>query len=305
MATQISPTTDRRYGVSRVCRIWALPRSSFYAVRRQKARIMPSSPPPPRRRPGPKPAISDEALLAAIRADLERSPWAGEGHRKVWARLRVIDIIRVSRKRVLRLMRAHALLSPHRARTRADTPHDRHIITQAPNQMWATDATQIPTVQDGKVWLFGVIEHWNAGLLGWHVAKHGTRFEATQAVGMAVRQQFGHLDAGTARGLRLRHDHGSNFMADHFHRQIKFWGITPSYAFVGEPETNGVIERFFRTFKEQVVHGRIYQTIDDVRAAVRAFVARYNAQWLIAKNAYRSPDNARSAWDQALFRQAA
>ena len=174
MATQISPTTDRRYGVSRICRIWALPRSSFYAVRRQKARIMPSSPPPPRRRPGPKPAISDEALLAAIRADLERSPWAGEGHRKVWARLRVIDIIRVSRKRVLRLMRAHALLSPHRARTRADTPHDRHIITQAPNQMWATDATQIPTVQDGKVWLFGVIEHWNAGLLGWHVAKHGT-----------------------------------------------------------------------------------------------------------------------------------
>ena len=33
--------------------------------------------------------------------------------------------------------------------------------------------------------------------------------------------------------------------------------------------------------------------------------ARYNAQWLIAKNAYRSPDDARSAWDQVLFRQAA
>ena len=29
--------------------------------------------------------------------------------------------------------------------------------------MWATDATQIPAVLDGKVWLFGVIEHWNAG----------------------------------------------------------------------------------------------------------------------------------------------
>ena len=35
--------------------------------------------------------------------------------------------------------------------------------------------------------------------------------------------------------------------------------MTPSYAFVGEPETNGVIERFFRTLKEQIVHGRIYQ----------------------------------------------
>ena len=162
-----------------------------------------------------------------------------------------------------------------------------------------------PIVREGKVWLFGVIEHWNAGLLDWHVAKYGTRFEATQAVGMAVRQQFGHLGAGAAGGLELRHDHGRNFMADHFHRQIKFWGITPSYAFVGEPQTNGVIERFFRTFKEQVVHGRIYQTIDDVRDAVRVFVDRYNAQWLIAKNDYRSPNDARTAWDQGAFRQAA
>ena len=84
--------------------------------------------------------MSDEALLAAIRGDLARSSWTGEGHRKVWARLRVIDVIRVARKRVLREMREHSLLSPHRARTRSEEPHDRHIITQAPNVMWATDA---------------------------------------------------------------------------------------------------------------------------------------------------------------------
>ena len=97
--------------------------------------------PVPAQRRGPKPAVSDDALLAAIRADLARSPWHGEGHRKVWARLRVMDGIRVARKRVLRLMRENALLSPHRARTRDDTPHDRHIITEAPNIMWATDAS--------------------------------------------------------------------------------------------------------------------------------------------------------------------
>ena len=59
----------------------------------------------------------------------------------------------------------------------------------------------------------GAVHTWNAELLGWHVAKSGTRFEAIQALGMAVHRRFGHLSAGAARGLALRHDHGSNFMA--------------------------------------------------------------------------------------------
>src|ERR671927_271996 len=189
-----------------------------------------------------------------------------------------------------------------RARPGPETSHERHIITEAPNIMWAIDATQVTTVADGKVWLFGVAEHWNAELLGWHVAKHGTRYEAIQALGMAVRQQFGHLDAGAARGLALRHDHGSNFMADAFQKQVKFWGMAPSYAFVAEPETNGVIERLFRTLKEQAIHGRIFQTVEDVRDAVRALVARYNAEWLVEKNGYRSPAQMRAAWQEATFR---
>ena len=102
-----------------------------------------------------------------------------------------------------------------------------------------------------------------------------------------------------------RHDHGSNFMSDAFQKQIRSWGIAPSYAFVGEPQTNGVIERLFRTLKEQIVYGRIFQTVDDVRDAVRAFAARYNAEWLIEKNGHRSPDDARAAWHDQPFRRAA
>ena len=137
MAAESSPTTGRRYGIAQVCRIWDVPRSSFYADRRRAD----TTTSVPARRRGPKPAVSDDALLAAIRTDLARSPWHGEGHRKIWARLRVMDGIRVARKRVLRLMRENALLSPHRARTRDHTPHDRQIITEAPNLMWATDAS--------------------------------------------------------------------------------------------------------------------------------------------------------------------
>jgi putative transposase len=300
MAAAISPGAGRAYGVARVCDGFGVARSSFYAWRQQQEH---PSPPPSRR--GPKPAISDTAVLSAIRADLARSPWVGEGHRKVWARLRVIDGLRVARKRVLRLMRENGLLSPHRHLPRSGEAHDGHITTDAPNLMWGTDATQIPTVRDGKVWLFAVVEHWNAEAVGWNVAKIGDRYAATQTVGMAVKTIFGAVTGGIARGVALRHDHGSPFMADHFQNQIKFWGMTPSFAFVGEPQTNGVAERFFRTFKDQVVHGRIYQTIDDVRTAVWVFFERYNAEWLIEKNGLCSPRQTRIAWEQANMKQAA
>ena len=71
MATATSPTTGRRYGVARVCRIWDVPRSSFYAARRQRE---PAAPPAPAQRRGPTAVVADDALLAAIRADLAARP---------------------------------------------------------------------------------------------------------------------------------------------------------------------------------------------------------------------------------------
>ncbi|MGO9444472.1 MAG: IS3 family transposase [Thiobacillaceae bacterium] len=60
----------------------------------------------------------------------ETSPFTGEGHRKVWARLRILPDIRVSRARVLRLMRENQLLSPHRRPQGSPTLHDGTITTE-------------------------------------------------------------------------------------------------------------------------------------------------------------------------------
>ena len=70
---------------------------------------------------------------------MARSPFTGEGHRKVHARLRILDGIRVARKRVLRIMGDHGLLSPHRVRQGAPKLHEGQIITLSPNLMWGTD----------------------------------------------------------------------------------------------------------------------------------------------------------------------
>ena len=68
---------------------------------------------------------------------------------------------------------------------------------------------------------------------------------------------------------------------------------------------NGVIERLFRTLKEQAVHGRIFRTIDEVRDAVRDFVARCNTERLIEKNGHRSPADMRALRQKETFRRAA
>ena len=107
MSAATSPGTGLAYGLRRVCAAWGMARSSFYAMTSGQHAEQ-----PPAKRRGPKPAISDQALLVAIEADLEASPWEGEGYRKVWARLRVCRDIRVARKRVLRLTREQSALAP-------------------------------------------------------------------------------------------------------------------------------------------------------------------------------------------------
>ena len=234
MSAAISPAAGRRYGVSLVCKLWDVPRSTFYAQAPREAAERTK----PRRR-GPRPKIADEALLAAIRHDLERSPFVGEGHRKVHARLRMKDKIRVSRTRVLRLMRENNLLSPYRVRKGTEKLHDGTIITDAPNVMWGTDGAKVFTLDDGWVWIFSTVEHWNGECVGWHVCKRGTRFNALEAVRMGVEKHFCSVGREAARGLALRMDHGSQYISDHFQEQLRYWGIASSWAFVEEPQTKG------------------------------------------------------------------
>ena len=301
MSATPSPATGRAYGLERVCSTWGVPRSSFYA---RRAAVNDDSRPVPGKR-GPKPKISDDDLLTAIKADLAASLFIGEGHRKVWARLRINSGIRVAANRVLRLMRQNKLLSPHRGRQAPPNPHDGKIITDAPNVMWGTDGARVFTVEDGWVWAFFAVEHWNAECVGWHICKKGDRYAALQPISMALATHYGSTGADAARGLSLRMDHGSQYLSEHFTNQIKYWGITPSYAFIEQPQTNGVAERFNRTFKGQIIHGHTYQNLAELRTAVREFVECYNSMWLVEKIGYRTPRQARSAWKAECMPMAA
>ena len=71
--------------------------------------------------------------------------------------------------------------------------------------------------------------------------------------------------------------------------------MAPSFAFLEHPQTNGVPERFLRTLQEQAIYGRVLKNLEEVKQAVADFVELDNEYWLIEKNRYLSPRQAREA----------
>jgi len=202
--------------------------------------------------------------------------------------------VRTSMRRVLRLMRENDLLAPQRQPQPVEPKrHDGTILAERPNPMWGIDATTGVTLDEGRVAIFAMVDHATAECLGIHVAKRGTRFEALKPVRQAVREQFGGFAEGVACGVRLRHDHGSQFMSDDFQNEIAFLGIASSPAFVREPEGNGCIERFFRTLKEQLLWVRDFTTLEQLAGALEEFRQRYNDHWRLERLSFQSPRQAR------------
>ncbi len=232
--------------------------------------------------------LPDAGLLERIRGVLDASPFHGEGHRKVWARLRFAGL-RTSRHRVLRLMREHALLAPARTGSpRGPRNHDGTIIPETIDTMWGTDMTTAWT-REGQAAVFIAVDHHNAECVGVHAAHHGTRFEALEPVRQGVREHFGSFAKGVARGLSVRHDHGSQYMSRVFGDEIAFLGATSSPAFVRAPEGNGCAERFIRALKENLPWVRTFDTLEDLRQALLAFKDTYNTAWLIGRLGHRTP----------------
>jgi transposase InsO family protein len=293
MSRTLSPSTGKSYGVARVVSVWNLARSSFYAARQRK-----QHPRDPHKR-GPK-VLCDEELLDEIRQILAAPVFAGEGYRKIWARLRHKGV-RTCKDRVLRLLRNHQWLSPARQPDPVRTnPHEGTIVTDLPNQMWGTDATATFTEAEGAVTIFAAIDHCTAECVGIHAVKKATRFEALEPIRQGVKEYFGGFSGGSAAGLRLRHDHGSVYMSDDFQAEIRFLGIEASPAFVRQPEGNGCIERFFRTLKQQLLWLHRFADLEELRAGLLEFRHRYNRHWIVQRLGYRTPVQARRDFNLEL-----
>ena len=297
MSAAWSISARRRYGLARVCRCWRVSRATLHRHLRAANR-----PDAPRRRRGPMGAMSDAELADRIRALLAASPFHGEGYRKLWARLRHTGV-RTSPRRVLRIMQDHGLLAHQRAGSpRGPRAHDGTITTDRVDEMWGTDMTSVVTGK-GAAAVFIAVDHCSAECVGIHASARATRHEALEPIRQGVRRSFGAVGADVAKGLKVRHDHGSQYMSRDFQREIRFLGAESSPAFVRAPEGNGCAERFIRTLKENLLWVRRFDTIEELRQALLAFQQTYNEQWLIERHGHRPPVDIRQ--EQTMNMQSA
>jgi transposase InsO family protein len=291
LSRSASPSTGKRYGLQRVCRIFGLARSTAYYLKARDA-VPPEERPVPGKR-GPVGAGTDEVPVGHIRRVLAESPFVGEGYRKVWAKLRHQGV-RTASERVRRLMREHHLRAPRRGgNAHGPKAHDGTITTEKPDEMWGTDMTTTVTTGEGLAHVFVAVDHCTCECVGLHAAKGGNRFEALEPLRQGVREHFGRFEAKAAEGLTIRHDHGSNYLSDDFQRELKSLGMTSSPSFVREPEGNGCAERFIRTLKEQLLWVRAFDTVEELVAGLREFKKVYNEQWMIGRHGHRAPSQVR------------
>src|SRR2546425_895579 len=96
------------------------------------------------------------------------------------------------------------------------------------------------------------------------------------------------------RACALRCDWGPQYIADAWINEVKWLGCTISPSYVGEPERNGVAERFMRTLKEQCIYLHQFESLEEARRIIGKFIAQYNTEWLIERLGHRTPAQARA-----------
>ena len=293
LSEEVYERTGAKYPISMVLRVVGCSSGNWYG---KKPDV------PPLRR-GPKPRLSDDEVLTAIREAIEESPFVSEGYIKVWVRMRRKGKI-ASKDRVLRIMRENELLSPYRhdKTTVKVRKHEGKIVQGKPDLLWGTDGKKFFVEDIGWCWFFGVLDHFNDELIAWHTCKRGTRYEAMEPVREAVRKRFGTVGKDVCKGtaLKLRSDHGSQYDSNDFMAEMKFLGLNMSKAFVRQPECNGCIERFHRTLEEEVFSLNHFKTLDEANEAIRKFVDNYNRQWLIYRLGYKSPLEYREEYERKV-----
>lgn len=261
--------------MTRLCRLWGVTRAGFYAWRHR--------PGSPRRR-------QDRDLLEDVRAIFERSGGT-YGSPRILRALQARGH-RISGRRVARLMRQDGLRARvarvyrrkagvHRWFSRQPN-HVRRTQATRLNQIWVGDVTYL-AVHARWWYLIVVLDQCSRRVLAWRLAATRDSRVTRAVLDVALRRR--RPDAG----LIFHSDRGSEFQGTPVRSRLAESGVRQSMTRGGAPGENAHMESFFHSLKADVIHGRSFQSIGELRQQLRRYVRYYNHQRLHSSLGYQSP----------------
>jgi putative transposase len=255
-----------RFKVKAVAEVLGVSRSNLIdrAQQRTKAR-------------GPYRKTEDAALLPLIRAVVvERLTY---GYRRVTAlvnrKLRQDSKPTVNAKRVLRIMRRHALtLEPHTGLPSSRT-HDGKIIVLASNKRWCSDHLELHARNGEVVRVLFVIDACDREIIAWSaVANAGISGEMVRDLMIvAVERRFGSTKA--PHRLEWLSDNGSAYIARPTLETAAALGLTLLFTPVRSPESNGMSESFVKTLKRDYARVTILPDAATILAKLPDWIEDY------------------------------
>jgi len=263
------------YRPAAVARVAQISRQAIYRV------------PKPRRAPAAPARPPADEVEAAIVAEAEANPT--DGYRMVcaWARRRLGRP--VNRKRVLRVMRERRLIQRRRPLQRRRRPG--FFRVKRPDQLWHLDMTSVWVAEHGWVYLMAAIDCCTREIVAWHLE---TRCRAKEAIGLIERAA---AERGIPPGtLTLGTDNGSAFTARAFKAVLATLGIAHRRGGYRDPESQAFIESWFGKLKERCVWREAFETLDQAREEIGAYVTHYHHRPHSRLN-YRTPLEVAATWN--------
>lgn len=254
----------------RVCNVMAVPRS---AVR------------PPEGRDRPLRTV-DEVLAARVLKLIELHPTFG--YRRLWAILYYGQGLRVNKKAIYRILKLKGWFVNQRTKTPRPRVRGRRSKAERSNQRWAMDVTHIDCGRDGWAHLTAVIDCHDREIVGYELSLRGRAKEAERALESACIHRFGTLRPDGQTPI-IRSDNGLIFQSRRFRAACKDYRLEQEFITPYCPQQNGIIERFFRSLKEECVWIHSFVSFADARRAVRTWIRWYNEERPHQALRYRSP----------------
>jgi len=200
----------------------------------------------------------------------------------------------VGRHRVRRLMRENGLW-PRRKRIFVRTTDSKHNLpvadnvlgrnfsAEAPNRVWVTDITYVPTAE-GWLYLAAIVDLFSRRVVGWAASEHIDRQLCLQALTDAGRKR------GAVPGLVHHSDRGSQYASHDYQKALTDGGMLCSMSRKGDCWDNAVAESFFATLKTELIHLCRFQTRREARTAIFDYIeVFYNRVRRHSSLDYQSP----------------